>query len=139
VNPQFFEKKVVPVIEILLADLGNQMAVKPVMSVGESGLPGKQLDFSVKMIASKLGASSGSDVLKAGIVSLALVHGKPQFSRREILSESQKATGYWKKSITNNASKYLDTLLSLGFIVEASNGYLSLSAAGEAEATKLLQ
>ena len=137
VSSVFFDEKVLPVMESILLEMKSGRS--PVDAASNStAAHTPEIDLSVKMIASKLNARLGSDVLKAAVISLALVHGRVHFSRKEILTEAQKATGYWKRSITNNASKYLETLLSAGFIIESSTGQLSLSASGEAEARNLL-
>ena len=58
-------------------------------------------------IAAKTNATSGPDLMLAAAAHLTLVAKKDTFSRQELLNEMQNASGYYKKSYSNNLTKYL--------------------------------
>ncbi|MBI4922086.1 MAG: hypothetical protein HY834_10075 [Devosia nanyangense] len=137
----YFEASVQPAMDKLLQEIASrssgQSAPEQSGAAAKTGASGP-LDLSVKTICQRLSAKTGSDLLKAGAVSLALVQGQQQFTRKEILAEAQKAAGYWKASYSNDAGRYVTTLQSQVFLIEASSGQLSLSAKAESEMMELL-
>lgn len=138
----YFDSSVRPVMDKLLQDLIAGSIRQTTRATEPSSIDPKassRLDLSVKTICQRIGAKTGSDLLKAGAISLALVQGQQQFSRKEILAEAQKAAGYWKASYSNDAGRYVTTLQSQVFLIEGSSGQLSLSAKAEAEMMELLR
>lgn len=80
---------------------------------GSAGAP-KVISLTTGSIAAKLGAKSGSDLLKAAAAHLALDKKTEPFTRQQLLSEMQSATSYYKKSYSPNLTKYIKTALQKG-------------------------
>lgn len=76
---------------------------------GSTGSTG-ELDHSTNTIATILGAKTGPDLVVAASAGLTLVQGKDRFSRKELLTEMKTATSFFKKTYSNNLSKYLEGL-----------------------------
>jgi hypothetical protein len=90
-------------------------------------------------IAAKLGAKSGSDLLKAAAAYLALVKNAQTFSRQQLLSEMQSATSYYKKSYSTNLTKYIKTALQKdGFLSETAKNSYALTAGARADLERRL-
>jgi hypothetical protein len=79
-------------------------------------------------IAAKLGVDSGPDLVMAACARLTFVLRKQAFSRKEILEEMKTASGYYKKSYSNNLSTYLQGLVSDGKLLETSTDNYSLNS-----------
>lgn len=135
----YFRSAIGPAMESIVAQMVN--VVGPGAAAMQSTQPdrgGTKVDLSVKAICQRINAKTGTDVLKAGAVSLALVQKQAQFGRKDILAEAQKAAGYWKASYTGDAGRYLSTLESQGILIEGASGLYSLSAKAEADMLELL-
>lgn len=89
-------------------------------------------------IASKMGAKSGPDLLIAAAARLVLGKGLASFSRQELLKEMKTATAFYKKSYTNNLSKYIQGRVKAGDIVESAKNTYALGAKKEADLRKKL-
>lgn len=110
---------------------GNR--VPPSEGGGSNGIP----TLTTGAIAGRLGVKSGSELLKAAAAHLALVKKVVPFSRQQLLAEMQTATSYYKKSQSNNLTRYIDSALQKdGFLSEtATNAYaLNASASADLEA-----
>lgn len=68
------------------------------------------LKLTTRDIASKLKLGKGRNLLLAACLQLELVQGKASCTREEILAQAKTATGFYKASLVNNLSKYLDQL-----------------------------
>lgn len=79
-------------------------------------------------IAARLEAKSGPTLLMAAAAHLTLVARKATFSRQELLTEMQSATSYYKKSYSNNLSKYLRGAVTEGKLQESAKNAYALSA-----------
>jgi hypothetical protein len=86
-------------------------------------------------IAARLKAKSGPTLLMAAAAHLTFVASKATFSRQELLTEMQGATSYYKKSYSNNLTKYLTGAVTEGKLQESAKNIYALSAetAGELE------
>ncbi len=79
-------------------------------------------------IAAKLSASEGSELLLAAAARLTIIANKETFSRQELLTEMQSASGYYKKSYSKNLSKYINTVLADQKLTETAKNVFALSA-----------
>jgi hypothetical protein len=89
-------------------------------------------------IADKLGSRSGSGLLIASAAHLTLVKGSQSFSRQELLEEMKTAKGYYKKTFSNNLSRYLQTVVKNGDLIETGKDAYSLSANKRKELERIL-
>ncbi len=92
-----------------------------------SGKPVVQM--TVDTIAARLDAKTAADVTMAAIAYLALVEGRAQFSRSELLSCMKTAKNYYKLSMSKNLSGTISRLLKAKRINEITNGSYALPAA----------
>lgn len=74
------------------------------------GMP-KMSDQSTNTIASHLPTKTGADLVIAACAHLTLSKGQDVCSRKDILTEMQEATTYYKASYSANLSKSLDSLV----------------------------
>jgi len=72
---------------------------------GQSGL-----DHSTNTVAKLLNAQTGPDLIMAAVAKLIIVDGADKATRSQITSEMRAATAFYKKTYSNNLSKYLETL-----------------------------
>lgn len=108
-------------------------------ATGGSAGASKLASLTTGSIAAKLGAKSGSDLLKAAAAHLALVKNEQAFSRQQLLSEMQDATSYYKKSYSPNLTKYIKTALQKeGFLSEIAKNSYALTAGARADLEKKL-
>jgi hypothetical protein len=85
-------------------------------------------DLSVNTIATRLNASSGSDLTFAACISLGVSKKMLTFSRDQILTEMKAAANFYKDSYRGNLSKQLGTLISDNKVIERSEGQFALSS-----------
>jgi hypothetical protein len=88
---------------------------------------GGKLQLSTASIASKLSASSGSDLILAAAAHLTFSKQIEVFTRKQLLAEMKSASGYFKTSYSNNLSENIKTLLK-DKLNEPSSGHYSLTA-----------
>ena len=91
---------------------------------GGAGVP----PLTTGTIAARLKAKSGPALLLAAAAHLTLVAKKQTFSRQELLTEMKKATSYYRKSYSNNLSKYLSSAVTDGVLQETATNAYALSA-----------
>lgn len=104
-------------------------------SAGASNVP----TLTTGSIAAKLGAMSGSDLLMAAAAHLALVKKTEPFTRKQLLTEMQSATSYYKSSYSTNLTKYIKTALQKdGPLSETAKNAYALTAAARSELEKKL-
>jgi hypothetical protein len=96
------------------------------------------VSLTTASIAARLEASSGPDLLKAAAAQLCICSKKGSFTRAELLTQMQSASGYYKKSYSNNLSRYLTTAMTDGLITESAKNVYALSAASKQEVEQLL-
>jgi len=89
--------------------------------------------LSTASIAAKLGVGSGPDLILAAAAQLTFVAKKETFSRQELLKEMQNASGYYKKTYSNNLTKYLNGTISDQKITETAKNVYALSAKTKVE------
>lgn len=65
---------------------------------------------STNTIAKLTNATTGPDLIMAAVAKIIIVDGNDVARRDQITKEMRAATSYYKKTYTNNLSKYLDTL-----------------------------
>lgn len=85
-------------------------------------------DLSVSTIASRMGASSAVDLVKASAAYLILVNGKEEFSRKELVKAMQSDKSRYKRSTLSNLTATLARLVSQNSFNELSSGSYSLTA-----------
>jgi len=107
-------------------------------TANEVSLPPSAVAGTTGAIASRLSSKSGTDLVIAAAAHLALVKGLASFTRQQLLEEMRTATAYYKKSYTNNLSRYLQTLLKAGDLFESAKDTYALSAGKREELEKLL-
>lgn len=138
-----FEQKIEPILTDLLAFAKSNFDAADLENAqpdGEVKPKGAIPTMTVKSVAGKLGANSGSDLLYAAIASLVVIKQKETFSRQEVNDEMKGAVGYYKTSYTSNLSNYIDTLCKQGTIIEtAKDNYAVQDSARVAMEQKLAQ
>lgn len=65
---------------------------------------------STNTVAKLLNATSGPDLIMAAVAKKIIIDGDDTINRSTITTEMRKASSYYKKTFTNNLSKYLETL-----------------------------
>ena len=101
---------------------------------GTGGGSGKHLSLTTASIAASMAAKSGSDLLLAAAAQLTLVGKTETFSRQQLLTEMQGAKSYYKKSYSQNLSKYIKTALQKdGPLSETGTDAYALTAATRAK------
>jgi hypothetical protein len=123
-SEKLFEDKIEPIFKELI-DFGKESYASQSCDEVDAGAATTSrvtasIAMTVKAIASKLGGSSGGEVLYAAVVSLAVVKKKETFTRKEINEEMKQAVGYYKSTYSGNLTGYLDALSKQGVIVETS-------------------
>lgn len=86
------------------------------------------VNLSTASIAAKSGCSGGQDLVLAAAAQLAFSQDADTFTRQQLLGQMKSARAYYKKSYSNNLTKYLDSLVKSGKFNEPSTGTYSLSA-----------
>jgi len=84
--------------------------------------------LSTGAIAAKINGSSGPDLIIAASAHLTFVKEMRTFSRKQIHSEMKTAAAYYKKSYSNNLSRYLQRLVADDELIESANDQYALSA-----------
>lgn len=101
---------------------------------GSSAGKGRVGSLTTGSIAATLGAKSGSELLTAAAAHLALVKDTEPFTRKQLLTEMQSATSYYKSSYSPNLTKYIKTALQKGGpLSETSRNHYALTAAARAD------
>lgn len=80
-------------------------------------------------LAATLGVKSGPDLIMAAAGRLTLALGQETFSRSQISSEIRSASAYYKKTYSNNLTKYLNQLVKAQKLMETAKDTYALSAA----------
>lgn len=86
------------------------------------------IQMSSNTIAAKLNVKSGTDLIIAACATLSLVQNKDTFQRKDILTEMQAATNYYKNSYGANLTKYLKNLVSNQKLIERTKNTYALNA-----------
>lgn len=89
-------------------------------------------------IASKIKCASGLDLVLAASAKLHLVDDHATFTRSQILKEMQSASAYYKKSYSNNLSKYLNQLVKDGKLNEITTDTYAMQEKAVSEMEPLL-
>jgi len=100
---------------------------------GGGALGGSGTAYSVTTIATKLGVSSGPELIVAAAASLTFGKGTESFDRKTLLAEMKLAKAYYKASFSDNMSSYLKTLLTNSKLLEGATGMYSLPSEALAE------
>ena len=95
-----------------------------VHSLGTKG----RVTGSAAAIATRLGSSTGSDLILAVAAHLSFVEDKSTFGRQEILDEMKAAAAYYKRSYGANLTNYLQTLRNAGKLNELGKDTYALSS-----------
>ena len=85
-------------------------------------------NLGLNTIAQRINAETGRDLIIAAAAYLTFVEESPTFSRRAILEAMKKASHYYKKSYSQNLSKYLKRLVKDGVLLQTASGLYALSA-----------
>jgi hypothetical protein len=83
--------------------------------------------FTTGSIAAKYQPKSASDLFKIALYKLHDSDGLETATRSQIHDEMKQAPKFYKRSMLNNLSNTIDTLLAQGEINEPSSGYYALS------------
>jgi hypothetical protein len=94
----------------------------------EDGRRSGAVSLSTASIAAKSGCSGGQDLVVAAAAQLTFSQHADTFTRQQLLGQMKSARAYYKKSYSNNLTKYLDALVKSGKFNEPSTGTYSLSA-----------
>lgn len=111
-----------------LAEGGESHAPSPHQnsSIVSPAMSGHKLH--VNSVANKLDVKTGPDLAIAAAATLELFEDKTVFSRKELLTEMQKATKYYNKNMSSNLTKIINGLVGEEFNQVAEDSF-SLSAA----------
>jgi hypothetical protein len=80
-------------------------------------------------IAAKMKASQGTDLILAAALRMMRGQNMESFSRDQLITEMRSATTYFKTTYISNLSKYIDTLVKSGKLMEVAKNTYALSAA----------
>jgi hypothetical protein len=129
-----FLSQQIPVILEYLKELGRSTEIEDDIEETDdsAGSGSKITNLAVNSIAAKMNVKSGTDLILAAVFSLTQGE-KAKASRPEIIEEMKKATSYFKKSVINNLSNYLSTLIKEGKLLEQSSENYALSVGARAD------
>lgn len=105
----------------------NKISANEHAGRADSGL-GERINLSTASVAAKLGCADGPDLLVAAGAHLTLSQHVEAFTRQQLLDQIKAAKAYYKKSYSNNLTKYLIGLVKGGKFNEPSTGTYSLAA-----------
>ncbi|MBV8276343.1 MAG: hypothetical protein JO170_13940 [Verrucomicrobia bacterium] len=132
-------KENLPDLIQLLAELPT-VEEPPVQLEEEEVLPAsedpgkKKFELTTNMIAARLGANSGPDLILAACAHLDFVKGQQQFHRKNILAEMKDAKSYFKTSYASgNLSTNLKNLVRGKKLMEQAQDVYALDAATRSE------
>jgi hypothetical protein len=98
----------------------------------------RNFEITTNAIAAKLDCTTGADLIIAAAAHLTLVEKLQTFSRQQILKEMKSASGYYKKSYSNNLSQSLDSLIRNEKLLENSENIFSLKSSVRVELERQL-
>lgn len=113
-DEEFFKTSLPDILE-KIAKLSSQGRVTSLSGKGQpkgsGGAVGEDIpSHSTNTIAKLTNATTGPDLIMAAVAKIIIVDGNDVARRDQITKEMRAATSYYKKTYTNNLSKYLDTL-----------------------------
>lgn len=85
-------------------------------------------NLSVQTVAARLGGKSARDVALAAAAHLQACQGKNSFTRKELLSEMQRAHGYYNQAMSGNLSTTIKRLVAGKTLMIMTGDQMSLSA-----------
>lgn len=112
----------------------SAIATQPV----SRGVPVVNPIGTIGNIAAKLQIKSGSELVIAAAAKLIIGEGKGSFTRDELLTEMKRATSYYKKTYSNNLTKYLSNLVKTQKLIETAKNTYSLKASTKEELERCL-
>jgi hypothetical protein len=133
-DEEFFKSSVPDILKKMAEVSGPTIALRPASGAsagnagggGESG--GDIPKHSTNTIAKLTGATTGPDLIMAAVAKLVIIDENPTAKRDDITREMRAATSYYKKTYTNNLSKYLETLTKADQLRLVSEGNYGLPA-----------
>jgi len=148
VTPEYFEARVLPVINSLLDEIAESAAApaapepvpapeaEPVFTPPPAPAGRRE---TVRTIAERLEANTGTDILRAAAIAITVLRGNVVFTREDLLAEATKAAGYWRKSHAKDAPQLIEYLLSRDILVETADGKLTLNPKEEKLAQEMFE
>lgn len=137
-----FLKEELPQLLEAVANLYKQSGIPEIKQDGSgssgTGTGPALLQSTTGAIAAKLGCKTGPELALAAAARLTFATGKEKFSRKELLSEMQTASAYYKSSHGSNLSTTLTALIKDGVFLEPAKDTYSLSATKKTELGKQL-
>lgn len=139
-----FLKEELPQLLEAVANLYKQSGIPEIKQDGSgssgtgTGTGTALLQSTTGAIAAKLGCKTGPELALAAAARLTFATGKEKFSRKELLSEMQTASAYYKSSHGSNLSTTLTALIKDGVFLEPAKDTYSLSATKKTELGKQL-
>lgn len=135
-----FLKEELPELIKTVSELYKTSNIKTESTDPSLNPPGKSpsLKITTGSIAAKIGCKNGPDLIMAACTSLTLVQKTENFTRKQILDEMKKATGFYKSSYNANLSQNLQQLVKDQKIIETSSGYYCLDAKVSIDMEKML-
>jgi hypothetical protein len=136
-SDEAFQSRVSPIVERILDEgkayfrpASHELELEPHRNAASpESISAAVPNMTVRSIATKLSAHSGSALLNAAVASLAIIKKMDTFTRQDLNSEMKLATGFYKSSYTNNLTNYIETLLKQGTIIEVGREPYSLREA----------
>lgn len=122
-----FLKRELSAILDAVSRLHDAKGTKAGSGVSGASRGGKATIGTTASVAAKLGSKSGTDLMLAAAAKLVIGDGLAEFTSKQLHDEMKSATGYYKKSYTNNFTNYLGTLTKSQQLHEVSKGAFSLS------------
>ena len=86
-----------------------------------------EIDFSIEMIASRLGAKDTKELVMATVTYLTFVEKKDVSERKEILSKMKEAPSYYTENMSKNLSNSLRSLIKKNRLNQNKKGSYCLS------------
>lgn len=134
-----FLREELPAFLTAVSDLYAKSGAVAQQSLGEGQAAaqtphGKQtptLEMTTASIASKLGVSSGPQLVMAAAAHLRFVKGLEKFPRKQLSEQMRSASSFFKESYVSNLSPLIKTLMKENKLNEPSNGVYALTHAAE--------
>jgi len=86
------------------------------------------INLSIQSVCAHMNAKSGSEVAMAAAAHLQICEEKKSFSRKELLTTMQSASGYYNQVMSGNLSKILKSLIGSKRIMALNGELMALSA-----------
>lgn len=128
-SEEFLKQELPDLLEavVKLHDKSGVMAQDGQASHTKSNHNKQPLEMTTATIATKIGGKSGPDLAFAACARLGFCAAKDRFSRKDILTEMQGASSFYRQTYGGNLTKILNGLMADGKITEPATKMYSLT------------